>query len=221
MIRAGRVSVNHKIVREPGMRIEPREATVTLDGRPVPPPGEIPRRTVMLHKPVGWLCSMNAAQGPVVSQWIADLPERLLPVGRLDKDSSGLLLLSNDGDLMARLTHPRYGHRKLYDVEVAGYRGDESLARLRAPMSLEGHELCPVEIRPLRRVGRRTWLRFVLREGRNRQIRRMCARSGLQVLSLTRIGIDSLRLGRLKPGEWRDLTPEELARLQSRKTSPL
>lgn len=212
MIRAGCVRVNGKVVLTPGWRVDPAGARVTVKGVPLPA-AQTRRRTVMLHKPAGVICSADAAQGRTVCDLVAELPERLVPVGRLDKESSGLLLLSNDGDLIARLTHPRFGHGKLYEVVVEGDCGDETLARLRAPMVIDGYRLQPVEVRRLHCRRGRAWLRFELREGRNRQIRKMCAQVGLRVRSLARVGIDNLRLGNLPPGAWRDLSETEVSEL--------
>ncbi|MDD5705727.1 MAG: pseudouridine synthase [Kiritimatiellae bacterium] len=216
MIRAGHVCVNGKVVREPGYRVTPGAARITVNGADLPV-AAAPRRTIMMNKPAGLLCSADAAQGRTVCELVAHLPERLVPVGRLDKHSSGLLLLSNDGDLIARVTHPRHGHRKFYDVEVAGRCDEAALAKLRAPMTIDGYALRPVEVRVLRHRGGRAWIRFVLREGRNRQIRQMCGQAGLNVLALNRIGIDNLRLGKLPPGAWRDLRADEVAALMCKR----
>lgn len=213
MIAAGRVRVNGEIACEPGRRVFAGRDVVTLDGAPLPAASG-PRRTIMIHKPAGLLCSADRSQGPIVGDLVAHLPQRLVPAGRLDKESSGLLLLSDDGDLIARLTHPRHGHRKVYEVEVAGRCDAAALACLRAPMTLDGHALRPVEVRQLRRRGGRAWLRFVLREGRHRQIRRMCGRAGLTVVRLQRVAVGPLALGALRPGEWRDLTAAEIAALK-------
>ncbi len=214
MIRGGLVRVNGKIITEMGTRVNPAADTVEVAGRPLPASA---RRhwTVMLNKPVGYLSAASDRRGcRVVTELVADIPSRLVPVGRLDRDSCGLLILSDDGDLVARVTHPRYGHRKVYIVEVSGPCDDESVRRLREPMDIDGYQIRPVGVRFLRREGRHTFLRFVLREGRNRQIRKMCALVGLNVVSLMRVALDNLRLGDLKPGKWRELTAQEVAELK-------
>ena len=213
MIRAGRVRVDGIVTREPGARVDPAISQVLCDGQPVK--AALPRRrTIMMNKPPGLLCSADDGQGRTVCDLVSGLPERLVPVGRLDRNSDGLLLLSNDGALIARLTHPRYGHRKTYRVEVAGPCNKATLERLRSPMEIDGYTIRPVNVALLRKQGGHTWLRFVLQEGRNRQIRNMCAQAGLNIISLTRIAIDNLQLPEdLAPGQWRDLTPKELKSL--------
>ena len=214
MIRDGLVRVNGKIITEMGTRVNPSIDKIEVEGRPLP---VAPRRhwTVMLNKPVGYLSAASDRRGGrVVTELVADIPARLVPAGRLDCDSCGLLILSDDGDLVARITHPRYGHRKVYLVEVSGLCNDEVVARLREPMNIDGYQIHPVGVRFLRREGRHAILRFVLHEGRNRQIRKMCAQVGLNVVSLMRIALDNLQLGDLEPGKWRELTPQEVAELR-------
>ncbi len=214
LIRDGLVRVNGKIITEMGTRVNPAVDVVEVEGRPLP---AAPRRhwTVMLNKPVGYLSAASDRRGGrVVTELVADIPARLVPAGRLDCDSCGLLILSDDGDLVARITHPRYGHRKVYIVEVSGQCGEEVVARLREPMDIDGYRIHPVGVRFLRREGRHSILRFVLHEGRNRQIRKMCAQVGLNVVSLMRIALDNLQLGDLEPGKWRELTPQEVAELR-------
>ncbi len=214
MIRAGRVKVNGTIMTEMGVRVNPDADVIEVDGARVRR-APARHRTILLNKPVGYLSAASDGHGGrVVTELVADLPERLVPVGRLDRDSCGLLLLSDDGDLIARVTHPRYGHRKIYLVTVSGRCDEETVAKLRAPMTIDGYALRPVGVRLLRRDGAQTVLRFVLHEGRNRQIRKMCAAVGLHVLVLQRIALDHLQLGDLPPGAWRDLTPEEVTRLR-------
>ncbi len=215
MIRAGRVRVNAKVIREPGHPVVLGRDQVNFDNQPLPNPGR--RRTLLMNKPIGLLCSADGAQGKTVCDLIVSVPGRLVPVGRLDRDSGGLLLLSNDGALIAHLTHPRYGHRKIYRVEVAGPCNAATLARLRAPMEIDGYTLRPVQVTLLRKQGGHTWLRFVLHEGRNRQIRKMCAQVGLNIISLVRIAIDNLQLPEdLAPGQWRELSAQEIKSLMTR-----
>jgi 23S rRNA pseudouridine2605 synthase len=171
---------------------------------------------------VGYLCAASDGHGGrLVTELVRDIPARLVPVGRLDRDSAGLLLMSDDGDLIAKITHPRYGHRKEYLVEVSGECGADELRRLREPMEIDGYQIRPVGVRLIGKAGGLSLLRFVLGEGRNRQIRRMCAMVGLSVVSLTRVAIDGLRLGDLPPGSWRELTPAETEALRgSAKAKP-
>ncbi len=216
LIAAGRVTVDGIIVREPGARVDPADAAIALDGEPVA--AAETKRTIMLYKPVGVLSSMS---DPFGGRTVADLvrgqvAERLVPVGRLDKDSEGLLLMSNDGDLVNRLTHPRFEHEKTYIVRAAGRWDDGKLRILRGSVRMpDGYETRPVPVTVLRRQENNvTTLEFKLREGRKRQIRYMCSAAHLVVLSLKRVAVGGLRLPEnLEPGAWRDLTDAERALL--------
>jgi len=214
MIAAGRVSVNGAVVTEMGARVDPAADRIEVDGAPLPAQEE-EKITVALNKPRGWLSAASDGHGGrVVTDLVRDIPVRLVPVGRLDKDSQGLLLLSNDGDLVARLTHPRYGHRKRYEVEVSGVCGSEAVETLRAPMDIDGYMTRGAGVRVIGRKGAHTMLEFTLGEGRNRQIRRMCEAVGLNVVRLTRVAIGRLGLGSLRPGEYRVLGEEDLGLLE-------
>ncbi len=213
IIEEGRVTVDGAVVREPGTRVDPSAQKIAVDGRPV---GAAERkRTIMLYKPAGVLSTLS---DPFGGKTVADIlagkvHERLVPVGRLDKDSEGLLLMSNDGDLALRLTHPRYEHEKTYIVRAAGRWSQEKLEVLRSDVEMpDGYRIrpCPVD---LIREGRDNVhvLCFKLREGRKRQIRYMCSAAHLVVLSLKRVAVGALRLpDDLEPGQFRDLTSEEL-----------
>lgn len=218
IIAAGRVTVDGLVVDRPCERVDPAAARICVDGAPLVP-GES-KRTIMLYKPVGVLSSMS---DPFGGRTVADLVRgqvtgRLVPVGRLDKESEGLLLLSNDGDLTLRLTHPRFAHEKTYVVKVAGRWSEEKLRILRGPVRMpDGYMTRPVPVKVLKRQADNTaLLEFRLREGRKRQIRYMCSAAHLVVLSLVRIAIGGLRLPTdLRPGEWRDLSDEEVRRALS------
>lgn len=217
MISEGRVTVNGIVCTEPGARFDPSTAAIRVDGRPLAVSAE-KSRTVMMYKPAGILSS---ASDPFGGTTVVDLikgrvPERLVPVGRLDKDSEGLILLSNDGDLALRLTHPRYEHEKVYVVRAAGKWSADKLDVLRGPVTMpDGYVTRPVPVEVLRNQENNVHLLlFKLKEGRKRQIRYMCSAAHLVVLSLKRVQISGLRLDeKLKPGEWRDLTDAELAAL--------
>jgi len=215
LIAAGRVEVDGVTVTAPGRRIVPARCRVLFEGRPVSP-GRPALRTLLLHKPRGYICSASSKQGQTVFDLLPALPERLVPVGRLDKNSEGLLLLSNDGELVHRVTHPRYGHEKTYHVSVSGDCDSRILQRLRSRMTIAGHRIEPAEVRLLSRNTQtgRSRLEFILREGRNRQVREMCSRVSLRVHRLVRVAVGGLGLGRLKPGEWRELSAAEVARLR-------
>ena len=218
MIEAGRVTVDGIVVSRPCERVDPAAARICVDGAPLAA-GEA-KRTIMLYKPAGVLSSTS---DPFGGRTVADLvrgqvAERLVPVGRLDRDSEGLLLMSNDGDLTLRLTHPRFAHEKTYVVKVAGRWSEEKLRILRGPVKMpDGYVTRPAPVTVLRRQADNTaLLEFRLREGRKRQIRYMCSAAHLVVLSLVRVAIGGLRLPPdLRPGEWRDLSAEEIRRALS------
>lgn len=220
-IAAGRVAVDGVPVREPGFRV-PFGAVVTVDGRRLEAGSRERPRTVLLNKPRGLICSADDAEGPTVFECLRGVRERLVPAGRLDKESEGLLILSNDGALVNRLTHPRHGHVKEYLVTVRGEMDERMFRTLSSPMTLEddGTRLAPVRVAyegfDGSREPPRHRLRMWLGEGRNRQIRRMCEQVGLRVTSLVRVAVNSLRLPRdLPPGAWRDLGPRDFALLET------
>ncbi len=209
LIESGVVTVDGIVVREPGARFGD-DVQIKVSGAPVASAAK--KRTVVLYKPVGVLSTMS---DPFGGKTVADLvktPERLVPVGRLDKDSEGLLLMSSDGDLVNRLTHPSFGHRKEYLVKVAGRWSDEKLSILRSPLKMDdGYVIKPVPVEVVRDLGANIMLlKFVLGEGRKRQIRKMCSAAHLVVVSLKRVAVGAFRLpAELSPGQWRDVSEEE------------
>lgn len=214
-IAAGRVLVNGAPA-EPGLRIDPERDEVTLDGAPLRERHE--QHTIMLHKPVQVMTTLRDPQGrPTV---IDLLPERLralrpVPVGRLDFFSEGLLLLTTDGELCNRLTHPRHHLPKLYEVTVRGNVPEKTLQTMRSGMRLaEGEELAPMRARVKNVQAGNALLELELIQGVNRQIRRMCRDLGLTVLRLSRVAQGPLRLGSLRPGQWRELDERELSALR-------
>lgn len=213
LIERGVVTVDGVVVREPGARFG-AEAAVRVGGAPLAVRQK--SRTVVLYKPVGVLSTMS---DPFGGRTVADLvrtPERLVPVGRLDKDSEGLLLMSNDGSLVNELTHPRFRHEKTYLVKVAGRWSEEKLRTLRSPLTMDdGYTIRPVPVEVVEDLGGSVRvLKFVLGEGRKRQIRKMCAAAHLVVLALKRVMVGRFELPpELCPGEWRDLTAGEIALL--------
>jgi len=214
LIESGVVTVDGLVVKEPGARFH-EDAEIKVNGRELA--ATRANRTIVLYKPVGVLSTMS---DPFGGKTVADLvktPERLVPIGRLDKDSEGLLLMSNDGTLVNELTHPRYNHTKTYLVKVAGRWSAEKLATLRSPLTLDdGYTIRPVPVEVLEDYGNNTrLLRFVLSEGRKRQIRKMCSLAHLVVLSLKRVKVGAFELPTdLQPGAWRDLTDDELRLLR-------
>ena len=214
IVAEGRVSVDGIVVKEPGVKFDPAAVKIKVDGRDLQLVES--KRTVVLYKPTGVLSSMSDPFGGRTVAELVDVSERLVPVGRLDKDSEGLLLMSNDGDLVNRLTHPRYEHRKVYLVKVAGRWNEEKLALLRSPITLDdGYTIRPVPVEVVREWENNTrLLKFTLSEGRKRQIRKMCSAAHLVVLSLKRVAVGGFSLPReLAPGQWRDLTAEEISSL--------
>lgn len=213
LVESGVVTVDGLVVKEPGARFA-ATADIRVNGRPLVAAER--KRTVVLNKPAGVLSTMSDPfGGPTVAE-LVKTPERLVPVGRLDRDSEGLLLMSNDGDLVNRLTHPRFEHRKTYFVKVAGRWSADKLATLRSPLTLDdGYTIRPVPVEEVRDLGANMrLLKFVLKEGRKRQIRKMCSAAHLVVLSLRRVAVGAFDLPRdLAPGAWRDLTADEIASL--------
>jgi pseudouridine synthase len=209
-IESGRVQVNGAVARL-GQKADPARDTITLDGQAVNPEKN---RYVLLHKPRGVISSLNAQGSRSTVRDLVPLPGRLYPVGRLDADSEGLILLTNDGDLTNRLTHPRYGHEKEYEVLVDGHPKEEQLQSWRRGVVLDGEWTARSYVKILRKGASGTWLRVVMREGKKHQIRRTAQALGLWVKRLRRVRLGTLRLGDLPEGEWRELTPAEIKALQ-------
>lgn len=205
-ILAGNVTVNGVVVVALGTKVDSETDVVHLNGVPV---GKPDRHTyVMLNKPEGIVASCEHRGQPVVTDLI-DLPQRLFPVGRLDKDSTGLLLLTNDGRIHHRLSHPSFDHEKEYDVTVRWPLADQALAAMEKGMPLSGVMTRPARVHRL--SGNR--FRIVLMEGKNRQIRRMVNKVGNRVVRLHRIRVADLKLGNLGKGSWRHLRPAETRQL--------
>lgn len=219
LITTGRVQVNGLTVTTLGMRINPERDAVTVDGRLVQAPGK--RVYVLLHKPVGYVTTMHDPQGrPTVLDLLPEELRRLrvYPVGRLDRDTSGLLLLTNDGDFAQRMTHPRYSMEKRYQALVEGHPTEEALTALREGVVLtEGngrsYKTAPAPVRILRWAGPNSWLEMTIHEGRKRQVRRMLSVVGHPVLELKRVAIGPLTLGDVPVGKWRYLREGEVKAL--------
>jgi len=210
LIAAGRVRVEGEVVRELGTKVPP-DARIEVDGRGVVAAQRI--RYVALHKPAGIVSSARAERGRSSVTDLIGAHERLYPVGRLDVDSEGLVLLTNDGEWAERVMHPRYGHDREYDVTVRGTITEEAVARLRHGVPLEEGVARAHRVTVVARDRDGGRLRLVLRTGWKRQVRRMCVAVGLRVLRLVRTRIGPLALGRLAPGTWRELTPREVRAL--------
>jgi 23S rRNA pseudouridine2605 synthase len=214
-IEAGRVRVGGQVVTSPGRWIDPRRERVTVDGRPVQDDTE--RIVILFHKPPGLLTTrLDPGGRATVYDRLGDLGRWVFPVGRLDKDTSGLLVLTNDHRLGERLTDPKHHVPKTYHARVQGVPGDPALRILREGVALpDGSLTRPARVRALGAArGGHSWLEIVLTEGRNRQVRRMCSAVGHPVEELVRVKVGGLALGELPRGSWRRLGPEEVARLQ-------
>jgi 23S rRNA pseudouridine2605 synthase len=210
LIAAGRVRVDGEIVRTLGTKIDPT-ARIQVDGSAIAPVAT--KRYIALNKPVGIVSSARTERG---RESVVDLvggKERLYPVGRLDVDSEGLVLLTNDGEWAQRVIHPSHGHEREYDVSVAGDITDTALDRLRRGVRLEEGMARAQRVTVAQRTPQGGRLRLVLRTGWKRQARRMCSAVGLRVRRLVRVRIGPLGLGRLAPGAWRELSAREVRAL--------
>lgn len=218
-IKAGNVRINGEIAQI-GQKIDPEHDTVTYKGKPVTPETHPKNFYVMLNKPRGYVTTMHDEKGrPCVTQLVEDVPVRIYPIGRLDMDSEGLLLLTNDGDLANKLTHPRHEIPKIYHVKIAGTVTQEQLKALGKPMKIDDYVILPVDVKLISIQKDHCILRMTLFEGRNRQIRKMCQSQNLRILSLRRIAIGDLELGNLAPGQWRYLTQSQVQYLKNNATS--
>lgn len=215
LIADGRVTVNGKTVLTMGVKADPQKDDIRVDGRRVKAAAQ--PRYILLYKPTGFVTTRSDPQRrPTVIDLLAGVREYVYPVGRLDYDTEGLLLLTNDGDLAARLTHPRHGVARTYEARVAGMPDREALERLRNGIPLDGKRTLPAEVALLNdgRRDRDGILRLTIREGRNRQVRRMCEAVGHPVQQLKRTKFGSVGDRKLKPGQWRELTPGEVQSLK-------
>ena len=231
LIAEGRVSVNGETVREMGVKADPSTDDIRVDGRRIKAAQTL--RYILLHKPAGYVTTRSDPQRRrTVIDLLGGVREYVYPVGRLDYDTEGLLLLTNDGDLAAMLTHPRHGVERTYEAHVAGVPDEDAIARLRHGIPLDGRRTLPAEVlllnerkgparaRPHGRHEREGVLLITIREGRNRQVRRMCEAVGHPVRRLTRTRIGPIADKRLRPGEWRDLTGAEIRMLRDRASRP-
>lgn len=215
LLRQGRVQVNGETARL-GQQADPETDRVTVDGQPLAAEGQ--RVYLMLNKPRGYVTTLSDERGrPTAVELVRDCGQRVYPVGRLDMDSEGLLLLTNDGAWMQRLLHPSHEIEKEYHVTVTGPLTGAA-QRLSAIRSLEGEPIRPARVQELRRQGNEALLSVTIHEGKNRQIRRMCRQAGLAVKRLRRVREHTLLLGELPPGQWRHLTQQELRALEGRET---
>jgi 23S rRNA pseudouridine2457 synthase len=226
IVHGGRVAISGQVTRDPRARADPFRDRIALDGQPLPLDNAC--RYLLFNKPYGVLCAFTDPEGrPTLADYV-DIPE-VYAAGRLDLDSEGLVLLTSDGWLIHRLSHPRYHHPKTYLVQVERMPGTEALVALRTGVMVKGRRTAPAQAELLteepdlpprsvpiryRKAVPTAWLRLVLTEGQKRQARRMTAAVGHPTLRLVRVGIGPLELGSLQPGEWRELAPGELDALR-------
>jgi 23S rRNA pseudouridine2605 synthase len=210
-IEQGRVTVNGRVVTL-GERADAETDEIRVDGKPLPNAGR--KRYVMLHKPRGYVTTLSDEQGRrCVTELLRDIPERVYPVGRLDMDSEGLLLLTNDGDFANRLTHPSHEVDKCYRTWVRGAEVETGVELMRHPMRIDGYTIAPAAVVIRERFAGGAVLDITIHEGRNRQVRKMCEQAGLRVTRLVRIREGTLTLGDLPHGRWRDLSADEVQKL--------
>lgn len=210
LIANGRVRVNGQVAAL-GESADPQIDEILIDGQPLPDAQK--KVYLMLNKPRGFVTTLSDEKGRRnAAELVADCGLRVYPVGRLDMDSEGLLLFTNDGDFANALMHPKKEVEKIYEVWVQGYH-EGIPALLRRPIELDGYQIKPPKVKPLRAEGEKARLLITIHEGRNRQIRRMCEAAGCRVTRLRRIAEGNIELGDLRLGTWRYLTEEEIAEL--------
>ncbi len=204
-ILKGRISVNGETITTPGTKIDPEQDAITLDGKRISFNPEEKNIYIALNKPEGYISSCSRRHGKIVIDLIK-LSERIYPIGRLDKDSTGLILLTNDGELHNKLSHPSFNHEKEYIVTTFNPVSLSSLKKMASGIIIDGEKTRRAKVKKISRCV----FKIILKQGRNRQIRKMVKETGNRVKKLHRIRIGNLRLGRLKSGEWRYLTEKEI-----------
>ena len=213
LITEGRIQVNNRLALDLGIKIDPERDVVSVDGRKIKEAKKFVY--ALVNKPSGYLVTLKDPFGrPTVRGLLPASLRRLFPIGRLDYDSEGLLLLTNDGELAFRLSHPRFEVEKVYLVKVKGEPNLESLRRLERGIFLDGQKTAPARVTLLAHNPKSSLVRLEIHEGRKREVRRMCQAVGHDALELKRIGFAGLSLKNLKPGRWRLLQPSEIGRLK-------
>ena len=214
MIREGKIQVNGVTVREMGLQVDESRDTVSVEGKEVRP--EESKHYLAYYKPIGEVTTTSDPEGrPTVMDKFRDYPVRLFPVGRLDYDSEGLLLLTNDGDLMNHLLHPSHEVNKVYLVKASNNISDEEIRQLKQGVMIDNKLTSPARVRLIRKEAFDTVLLIAIHEGRNRQVRKMIEKIGHQVVSLKRVAFGPVELKDLPRGQWRSLTEQEILRLKS------
>ena len=219
-MQSGQIRVNGRRA-ELGVRIDPDRDLIEVGGVPVAGSDDVQHVYLMLNKPTGVVTTLSDDLGrKCIADLIGDVPSRVWPVGRLDYESEGLLILTNDGELTNMLTHPSHEIPKIYHVTLKGSIPSEELEGLKCPMLIDGYRIRPVEVRLIADRGTSTIVEMKLREGRNRQIRKMCEAVKLTVKRLRRTNVGGVKLGMLRPGEFAELTKLEMQTLRSAAGSP-
>lgn len=218
MILSGRVAVNGSVVTELGTKADPAQDRITVDSKALAIASQ--KLYILLNKPTGYITALKDSQGrPLVTDLLKEVPERVYPVGRLDYNTEGLLLLTNDGEWANRLMHPRHEVEKEYFVRVRGKVAEQQLKRLAEGVELEDGRTAPAKVRLVKSGEQNDWISVAIHEGRNRQVRRMCEAVSLLVVRLRRVRYGSLSMGTLKPGEFRYLSEAEVNELAGKVTS--
>ena len=213
LIANGNVKINGVVVREMGTQVEDGDK-VQVNGKLIQ--ADEPKVYIAVNKPLGYITSMSDDKDrPTVAELVADIPERLFPVGRLDYNTTGLLLMTNDGELANKLTHPKHEVGKTYVATVAGVISNVRLAKLRRGVDIGGFVTSPAQVKVLKQNQRSAVVEITIHEGKNRQVRKMCKAVGNPVQELERIAIGEIRLGRLKVGTYRKLTKDEIDYLKN------
>lgn len=212
IILAGRVRVDGRVVRELGTQVDARKSRVEVDGNKIVAEKLV---YIVLHKPRGVVCTLSDPEGrPTIRELIKEAGGRLVPVGRLDFHTSGALLCTNDGEFAQALSHPKRAVPKIYVAKVKGTVDDDALERFRERIVIDGRPTQPAQVKRLRYEGDKTWLEITLREGRNRQVRRLGEATGFPVMRLARTSHAGVTSEDLRPGQWRPLTVDELVELK-------
>lgn len=220
LIEEGRVTVNGKVIRQLGVKVDPFANDIRFDGERIGL-GEVQPHYIAFYKPPHVITTLSDPFNRAKVMDFIDIKARLFPVGRLDGNSEGLLILTNDGELANQLTHPRYEHEKEYRVKISGTPLQSTLQKWREGMWLDEGRTLPAEVKIESSTGSGTWLRFVIREGKNRQIRRMIETFKHRIHKLVRIRVGPILLGSLRPGKWRKLKVQELDALIAGSNEPI
>ncbi len=216
LIVAGKVSVNGKVVKTLGAKADPEKDEIRVEGKLIPT--SVQRVYILLNKPAGYVTTLKDPEGrPVVTDLLHDVRERVYPVGRLDYDSEGLLLLTNDGDFAERIQHPRYEIPRTYLVKIQGRLTRKEIQALQTGIELEDGPFAAREAQEQKSTERSQWLQVTIAEGRNRVIRRAMEALGHRVQRLIRLSLGNLELGQMQPGEYRHLNKREIETLIGRK----